>query len=154
MSGDDYIMMSAAAAVSIILNRRIRRRLQHNRQCWSRLTRVVTTPEHGKRDGKFRRWTEPNEKITSFDASWLYYVDSIGWLGDLICIVGPTVGPDSWMNVLTMKLLVQPVGWIWQIWFVQPVGPTGWTTVHATQLLIQLLDQPVGPTGWSNSWIV
>ena len=55
MSGDDYIMMSAAAAVSIILNRRIIRRLQHNRQCWSRLTGVVTTPEHGKRDGEFRR---------------------------------------------------------------------------------------------------
>ena len=30
--------------------------------------------------------------MTSFNASWLY-VEFIGWLGDLICIVGPIVGP-------------------------------------------------------------
>ena len=58
--------------------------------------------------------------------------------------------PDIWMNVLTMQLLFQPVGWIWHVWFVRPVGPTSRTNVHTTQLLLQLLDQPVGPTGWAD----
>ena len=53
MNGDDYIMMSAAVAVSIILIVGL-----EDVSCTIGnvgYMRVVTTPEHGKRDGKFRR---------------------------------------------------------------------------------------------------
>ena len=77
-----------------------------------------------------------DKKITSFNVSWLY-VDSIGWLGDLICIVGPKVGwtfkrCNCWFNRLDEFDMFD----------------------SSNRSADCSHDTTVGPTGQSNSWIM
>ena len=150
MTEDDYIMISAAAALSIIINRRRRRRLQHNRQCWSREWLQRWNTERGMANFVNQELSEDfimpiclTRRREKDVIRRVVIIRRFYWL-----IGGPHLHsqvdsrPDSWMNVLTMQLLVRLVGWIWHVWFVRPVRPTGRPTVHTTQLL----DRPVGPT--------
>ena len=140
MTEDDYIMISAAAAVFIIIiqRRNTERRMTNfvDQKLSEDLIRPICLTRRRENDIIWR----------------VVIIRRFYWL-----IEGPHLHSrvdsrsDSWMNVLTMQLLVRSVGWIWHIWFVRLVGPTGRTSPFTRfNCRTNRSYRPVGPTGRSD----